>query len=178
MKIIEDIKRYFYKSTISQRAEGLKAVRKITNLEDAKTIGIIYDSSNPNHDVSVTKFSETLRGKGKTVEILGFLKDKKIDHKEDILIFNLNSINWYGIPNSPRVDDFCKKEFDLLLCLFTEEVLPLEYVAFFSKAKYRVGVFDTAKTAYYDLMIKAGEQKDMNYLIQQIVHFLNNIKYA
>jgi len=178
MKLLDDIKRYFYKSTISQRAEGLKVVRKITNLNDAKTIGIIYDSSNPNHDVSVTKFSETLRGKGKTVEILGFLNDKKIDHKEDILIFNLNDVNWYGIPNSKRVDDFCNKEFDLLLCLFSEEVLPLEYIAFFSKAKYRVGAFDATKTSFYDLMIKTDIKKDMNYLIQQMIHFLNNIKYA
>ena len=176
MNIIDRIKDHFYQSVLRQKNIG-KVKRVVTNLNDAKTVGVIYDSTNPDHDITITKFAEMLRNKGKTVEIIAYINDKKVDHKGDITIFNSKVVNWYGIPLEARVNAFCEKQFDLLICALTSDSKPLEYMAYLSKAKYRVGPFDANKTNCYDLMIQMGNKKELSYLLQQMVHFLENIKY-
>lgn len=174
MNIIERIKNNFYQSVLKQRGSN-RPKRTITNLNDAKTIGIIYDSSDAGNDIAIAKFAEMLRSKGKTVEIMAYINDKKVDTKGDIAIFNPKTVNWYGIPLDERIEDFCKKPFDLLICAMLKENRPLEYIAYLSKAKYRVGPFDQQKTYCYDLMIEMGDKTDINYLLQQMAHFLENI---
>ena len=176
MKILDSIRDYFYESVLTQRGAN-RPQRSITNLNDAKTIGIIYDSTDPDNDVIITKFSEMLRNKGKSVDVMAYLNDKKIDHKADINIFNRKAVNWYGVPIDERVDAYCNKNFDLLICAMTTDSKPLEYIAYLSKAKYRVGRFAENKTRLYDLMIQVDGNHDLNYLLQQMTHFLESIKY-
>jgi hypothetical protein len=176
MNILDRIKDSFYRSVLKQRG-SIRPNRTITNLNDAQTIGIIYDSTDPDHDITITKFAEMLRNKGKKVEIIAFINDKKVDHKGDITIFNPKAVNWYGVPQDERVNSFCNKPFDLLICALLKESKPLEYIAYLSKAKYRIGPFDEQKTYCYDLMIEMGSKTDLGYLLQQMVHFLENIKY-
>lgn len=175
MSIIDSIRNYFYESVLRQRGQG--APRSITNLADAKTVGIIYDSSMPGYDGIISQYAESLRSRGKTVEVLAYLNDKKIDQKPGVNIFNKKAVNWYGIPTDDRVAAFCNKNFDLLICAITEESRPLEYMAFMSKAKYRVGPFAESKTRLFDLMIQLDGRRDLGYLLQQATHFLDNIKY-
>jgi hypothetical protein len=175
MNILDRIKNSFYESVLKQKGSN-RPPRKITNLNDARSIGIIYDSTNPDHDITITKFAEMLRNKGKTVEIMAYVNDKKIDHKGDIALFNPKAVNWYGVPLDPRIAPFCNKPFDLLICAILQESKPLEYIAYLSKAKYRVGPFDEKKTYCYDLMIEMGNKTDPNYLLKQMVHFLENIR--
>jgi hypothetical protein len=174
MNILEEIKNHFYQDVLKQRGI-IRPKRTITNLNDAQAIGILYDSSNPDHDITITKFAEMLRGKGKTVEIMAYIDDKKVDHKGDIAIFNPKAVNWYGVPIDERVDRFCSKPIDLLICAILTESRPLEYIAYLSKAKYRIGPFDERKTHCYDLMIEMGSKSDLDYLLYQMVHFLEKI---
>ena len=175
MQLLQNIKKYFYDSVLLQRGTA-RTTRTVVNIANAKTIGIIYDASLPDHDITITKFAEMLRNKGKTVEILAYTDDKKIDHKGDIKVINPNGINWYGIPKDERVTTFCTQPFDLLLCVLLTASMPLEYIAYLSHAKYRVGLYDETKTRFYDLMIHTGERKDMGYLLQQMMSFLEQMK--
>ena len=176
MNIIDRIRDYFYQSVLRQRGAN-PPLRRVTNMADARTIGIIYDSTEPANDAIISKFAETLRSNGKTVEILAYLHDKKIDQKPGISIFNRKAVNWYHVPVDERVIAFCNKNFDLLISAMTGENKPLEYIAYTSKAKYRVGPFAEEKTKFYDLMIQIDGKRDLNYLLGQMVHFLENIKY-
>jgi len=88
MKLWEDIRNYFYRKAVERKLEGQNTKRVLTNLDDAETVGILYDSTNPDNDIIITRFAEQLRNDGKTVEILGFINDSKIDHKADIAVFN------------------------------------------------------------------------------------------
>ncbi len=177
MQLWDDIRNYFYRKNIEKKLEGLKPERILTNLHDAKTIGIVYNSTNPDNDIIITKFTEHLRTEGKTVDILGFVDDKKIDHKADVLIFNTKNLSWNRTPDDERVEKFAAKNFDLLFAAFTEENFPLEYVARTSKAKWRLGIFDEKKTDYYDMMINMSGKSDLQHFLNQSTHFLNKIQY-
>ena len=177
MELWDNIRNYFYRKNIEKTLAGLNPKRVLTNLHDAKTVGIVYNSTNPDNDIIITKFAEHLRKEGKTVDILGFVDDKKIDHKADVLIFNPNNLSWYRTPSDERVEKFADKNFDLLLAAFTEENFPLEYVARTSKAKWRLVIFDEKKTDYYDMMINMSGKNDLQHFLEQSTHFLNKIQY-
>jgi hypothetical protein len=177
MKWWDELRNYFYRKNIEQKLAGLKRKSMLTNLHDAQTVGILYDSTNPDNDIIITKFAESLRHQGKTVDILGFVDDKKIDHKADVQIFNSKSLSWTRVPADERATKFAAQNFDLLFAAFTAENKPLEYIARTSAAKWRVGSYDQKKTDFYDLMINMGDKTELQYFIEQATYFLNKIQY-
>lgn len=177
MKFWDDLKNYFYQQKLNGAIRNVKAIHTVTNLTDAKTIGIVYDSTKPDNDIIITKFAEHLRAEGKTVEILGYINDPKVESKADILVFNKKALSWTGIPNSDRVKAFTDKKFDLLFAAFTGRHPALEYVAATSKAKWRLGVYTKGKTDLYDMMVMMDGKNDLQYFLNQSVYFLNEIKY-
>ena len=177
MKWWDDLRRYFYLRNINAKLDGQSPERTITNLHDANTIGILYDSTSAENDTVIAEFAEKLRDVYKKVEVLGFVNAKEVIPQADVTLFCKKDLRWHLAPNDTRVDEFAEKDFDLLLAAFTTENLPLEYVARTSQAKWRVGVFDTRKTDYYEMMIKTGENKDLQYFLDQSTHFLNKIQY-
>ena len=72
---------------------------------------------------------------------------------------------------------FTKQNFDLLVTGFTGEDLPLEFIARISNARCRVGEYAARKTDCYELMVNTAGKTDLNYLFEQSVYFLNQIKY-
>ena len=177
IKLWHDFRNYFYKRSMSKRLEQTKGDRTITNLHDAHSIGIVYDSSNPDNDITITKYAEGLRKQGKTVELLGLVNDSKTEHKADVQIFNQKMVSWAMVPKNEKIELFTGKKFDLLIASFTEPSLPLEYIAATSGAKWKIGAYAADKTDLYDMMIKLNGKTDLSYFLQQTTHFLNQVKY-
>lgn len=177
MKLWDNFRNYFYKRALAERLQNLKIKRVITNLKDARSIGIVYDSTNPQNDSVIKQFAENLRQQGKTIDVLGFVNDKQTEQKSDIIVFNKKGLSWAMVPQDEKVEKFAAKNFDLLIAAFTEENLPLEYVARISGAKWKVGTYHADKTDFYDIMINLGARNELPYFLEQTTHFLNEIKY-
>ena len=177
MKYWDRIRNYFYKRTLEERLKSPQVKHDIINWNDAKSIGIIYDSTNVANDTVISDFAQKLREQNKEVEILGFVNDKKIDSKAGVTIFNKKSLSWTQAPEDEKVEKFAAQNFDLLLGCFTGENLPLEFITRISKARWRVGAYVENKTDCYDMMVNVSGNNDLPYLIEQTTYFLNQIKY-
>jgi len=177
MKFWDDLRNYFYQNKLNEAIRNVKTIHKVTNLTDAKTIGIVYDSTKPDNDIVIAKFAEQMRANGKSVELLGYINDPKVDSKADVTIFNKKALSWTGVPNSDKVKAFTDKKFDLLLAPFITNNAPLEFVAATSKAKWRLGVYTKGKTDLYDMMVMMDGKTDLQYFLNQSIYFLNEIKY-
>ena len=177
MKYWDNLRNYFYKKNLEERTTNLNVKHDIINLNDAVTIGIVYDSTDPANDTVIADFAQQLRAQNKQVEILGFVNDKKIDSKSGVTIFNKKNLSWTLAPDDERVEKFAAQKFDLLLGCFIGENKPLEFVTCISKARWRVGAYVESKTDCYDMMVNVSEKTGLDYLLQQITHFLNQIKY-
>ncbi|MFN8276147.1 MAG: hypothetical protein U0T84_01565 [Chitinophagales bacterium] len=175
MEWFEQLKRSLFRSVIQQR-KAQQAPHRLLNFDQAKTFAIIYDSTLPDNDITITKFAEQLRRVGKEVQVYGYLNDKKIDHKADIQIFNRNAVNWYGVPVDEKALGFCKKSFDVLLCATVDLIAPLEYLATFSAATCRIGAYHPAHLHCFDLMIERGSNQRLDYLLQQMESTLKKIQ--
>jgi hypothetical protein len=177
MKFWDNFRNYFYNRTLAEKLQNLKTKRIITNLKDAKTIGIIFNSTHPDNDITITKFAENLRSQGKAVDIIGFVNDKQTEQKPGFTIFNKKNLSWTLIPQDESVEKFAEKNFDLLFASFVDEDLSLEYVARISKAKWKAGIYRANKVDFYDIMINLGGRNELPYFLEQATHFLNEIKY-
>ena len=116
-----------------------------------------------------------LRNKGKTVILLAFSKDKKEAPREDIFVFTPKDTNWYGIPKSESVTQFCDTEFDVLLCPFTAYNRSLHYAVLASKARCRVGIYHLHESNDYELMVQLGDKLPALNIVAQMLRLLLQI---
>ena len=172
---LEKFKRLLYRKKLRFDAKAVSsAERKMLNIKNAQKIGILFNATRAEDIISITSFAEKLKQSGKQTSILGFQHTKKKELTNPQFINNLD-VNWFYIPESEKITEFHKKEFDILIGAFVNECLPLEYIAATSKAKFRVGTFSDETAAHFELMINTNKNQSLDYLLQQIDHFLNLI---
>lgn len=175
MEWIERIRTYFYNKKLSNKLKQQRSDRALLNHDQASTIGILYDSTQPDNDITITKLAEELRNVGKKVVVFGYIDDKKIDHKGDIRLLNKQTVSFAYIPDENTINPFVNQKFDLLLACFTNSNLPLEYVIALSTAKCRVGMYQPNKEFLYELMVKLQPGQGVEDLIRQIKQLLKQI---
>ena len=79
------------------------------------------------------------------------------------------------VPQQSVLNGYADKPFDLLLNLYTTEILPLEYISAVSKATFRMGRYIAGKDYYCDMMISLKATDTLENLIEQTLHYLNQI---
>lgn len=171
---IERIKNYGYQRTID-KINLPRIPRDIVNFDNAKTVGIVIDLSLPENEEVIMKTAENLRNIGKTVVLLAFINDKKAVQKEGIKIITPRDINWFGVPHENIISSFCNEKFDLLLCPFTQQNRPLNYVAEMSKARCRVGIYSLNEKNNYELMIQQNGESSLAKTTEQMLRLLQQI---
>ena len=153
--------------------------RKLTNLKDAKKIGILYNLDNvPDYDV-VAEFVTQLQHDRKEVKALGYVKNKNLISrflpKLSYDFFSVRDINWFYKPVKDKVMDFIQKDFDLLIDLDMKDSLPLKYISVLSNSMCRIGRYSEGSTSCYDLMIDVKSTTPVTEFIRQITHYLTII---
>jgi hypothetical protein len=171
------IGRYLFKNKL----KGIKRKSAVISLADARKIGILYNATNMKHYELVKQYVKDLRTRfQKDVLALGFVDKKELPPmqfaKLGLDFFTKTSLNWHMIPHHPIVNNFINSDFDILISLNTEKCFPLQYVAAFSKARFRIGIFDGTNTSSFDMMIDTGDDKSLKNLISHINHYLHKIQ--
>jgi hypothetical protein len=153
--------------------------RKLTNLKDAKKIGILYNLDNvPDYDV-VAEFVTRLQHERKEVKALGYVKNKNLISrflpKLSYDFFSGKDMNWFYKPVKDKVMDFIQKDFDLLIDLDMKDSLPLKYISGLSMSMCRIGRYSEDNASCYDLMLDVNPSTPVNEFIRQITHYLTII---
>ncbi len=173
MKIVEDFKHFIGKRAINKKVARTKRVVKVCNLNNAKTIGIIF---NANHIISyeiIKDFTKHLSEKGIDYNALGYVNDKElIDHylyRKGFDFITKAQLNWYYKPSGSVVDDFVKKPFDILISLSLEKSFPIDYIVAASKAKFKVGKL-IENVSYTDLMIDMEKENQVMHNLHEEIN--------
>ncbi len=162
MKIIDDTRVYVGGKVLRKKLRNLKRSTKVCNINDARTVGIIYNATNSVSFEIIKDFTKILAQKKIEVSVLGYVHSKKlIDHylyRKGFDFFTKNNLNWYNRPKSDTVNDFMKKPYDILINLSLEQYYPIQYVLALSPSTFKVGkYFDEPN--YMDLMIDMEKEK-------------------
>ncbi len=174
-KIRQSIGEYYYRKEASRAQHP----RKMVNLGDARSIGILYTLDDVPDYERVEKFVSELQHDRKEVKALGFVANKNLVTrflpKLSYDFFSRKDLTWYRKPVHHLVKDFMDKEFDILINLSPKDFFPFHYIAGLSNAWCRVGCFSDRNVAFYDLMIEMGQDIPVPEYIEQIRHYLTVI---
>ena len=88
--------------------------------------------------------------------------------------FSNKDLNWYYKPQNYIIDNFVKKEYDILINLCDSNCIPIKYLVASSIAHFKIGRYEDNYTIY-DLMIELNKDKSIDKLMQEIKHYLTLI---
>ena len=174
-KIRSFIGEYYFRKEL---AKGSRT-RKLTNLREAKKIGILYNLDDvPDYEI-ISEFVTQLQHDRKEVKALGYVKNKVLVSrflpKLSYDFFSSKDMNWFYRPVNEKLKDFIHKDFDLLIDLDTRDTLPLKYISGLSRSLCRIGRYSVAHASCFDLMIDVNPTTPVTEFINQITHYLTII---
>ena len=169
-KLRKRLHHYFLKKKLAD----LTMDNSIVNYYNARSIGVLYDATQPEDRQLVKKYIVRLKEQGKQVDSLAYLNLKKLVEDFTEEHFTPKQVDWLYRPDN-ATQAFAEKPYDLLINLCTRRNLPMEYLAATSKARYRVGRYIEDKTYCYDLMVYLSEEKALSNLIREVDHLLTEI---
>ncbi len=174
--------RIFNEWKANQREQSLLAKirnRNITrypvSFEQARTVGLLFDATDPQDRNTVRQYAEELKNKGKEVTLFAFLQENESNSNFPFKHFTKKDLNWFQYPNDEAINDFINQPFDFLINLYLEQQPALEYVSGLSKAQLRVGPY-SEKLHCYDLMIDTARQPNLDFFVKHVSYFLNRLK--
>jgi hypothetical protein len=164
---------------LKKLAAEKKRKPKSFGLDQANSIGIIFDASEKGNLEIVKKFVSSLKDEKKKVRVLGYYNLKELpfelNSKLDYDYFSKKDINWHLKPGNSIVTNFANEPFDILLNLSVEQVLPIQYVFVMSKANFKVGRAKGKHVPFYDLSIEVNEDAGLKQLIDIFTKYLRMI---
>lgn len=179
MKLIENIKNYIGRWQLKREVNTQRLTRKFIPFAQVNHIGIVYNADDVENERVVSNYANVLRAEGKKVFMLGYVNEKHLPTSRKFLLnsefFWREKLNGINLPIKGQIGQFLQLEFDLLLNLYFEPVLPMQAISAYSKAKYRVGANIVDGLAFYDFMVDVGPKQNLPFLIEQIDFYLRNI---
>jgi len=175
MQFLEQIRLRFHRSFLKKEMSAQKPQRGSMYLDNATSIGILFDGTEPAEREIVLDYAEQLKKAGKKVKLLAFFDNKLKGESFAFPAFNRQQVDWALRPNSREALEFIDQPFDLLLNLTKNTIIPLDYLAARSKARFRVGPF-TDQTFCYDLMIEGAGKPDLKTYLQQVIFYMKKMR--
>lgn len=176
MNIIQKIKNGFGNYLLSQEIKSLRREKAFLNLEDAKTIGIVFDATSNENFMLVKKYISYLKDMKKRVKGIGFYNQKEVPlmtySKLEYDFFSLKDLSWNNSPNNVYVTNFIEDKYDVLLDLNINDLFPLRYISSLSKARFKVGMKSDRNTSIFDMMIEVQDTTNLKYFLRNMDTYL------
>lgn len=178
MQFIEDFKQKVGKWVFQRELKTNKRTKEVCNLDNAQSIGILYDATSEEQIKMVKPFVSYFFDLKKDVKALGYVNSKQLSFhhtpKLQYDFFYQKDLNWFYKPQNYIIDNFVKKEYDILINLCDSSVIPIKYLVASSIAHFKIGIHEE-NYEIYDLMISLKDDKSMQKLMHEIKHYINLI---
>ncbi len=164
----------FLKAKTRQLTNNKRLITPVS-YQQAKTIGIIINTSEEFGLKSISTYIKLLEEEGKKLQILCFINNNEIPNFPfHFNIFSKKDFNWKGMVVEPGLAKFINNEFDYLFSLDFSQAPEIEYVLAASKAKFRAGAFDINKKDLYELMVQPTN-KSIDSLFSHLYYYSKKI---
>ena len=178
MQFIENTKKKIGKWVFQRELKANKRLKEVCNLDAAKSVGILYDATSEEQIKQVKPFVDYFSDLKKDVKALGYVNAKQLSYchipKLQYDFFYQKDLNWYYKPHNYIIDNFIKKEYDILINLCDGSCIPIKYLVASSVAHFKIGQHEDGYEIY-DLMIALKEDRSMDKLMHEIKHYINLI---
>ncbi len=197
------LNQYIFKRKVAKHLQQSHRAKRWVDYKKANTILLLFESDYIEKNRFIRKIIEKLTADGKKVSAWGFL-DKKMTNTAILPSFRIldrSTIDWFECPKEPFLRELAESEFDMLIDLTLQDILPLQYVCLYANAAFKTGMSRTMDDIIdFKIMIPEPDSsefssemeeedniefKDLNetlfhtdqqFLFEQIIHYLKNIQ--
>ena len=174
--MVDTIRSFIRNYSFLNELARVNRFRKIVNLNEARSIGILYNLVDENSYRIIEGIVGKLQQTGKEVKAVGLVRNKSMVNrflpKLSYDFLTRKDINWFGKPTGIRVRDFIQRDWDILIDLSLDNNQSLKYIAGLSNARLKVGPSGKDKEHYYDFMINAAMHTTVIDFYEQVEHYL------
>jgi len=178
MQFIEDFKQRVGKWVFQRELKTNSRVKEVCNLETANSVGILYDATSEQQIETIQPFVSYFFELKKDVKALGYVNSNQLSNyhipKLQYDFFSKKDLNWYYKPQNYIIDNFIKKDYDILINLCDSNIIPIKYLVASSIAHFKIGIHED-NYEIYDLMISLTKDKSLPKLMHEIKHYINLI---
>jgi len=145
--------------------------------EEVSSVLVLYESEWTERNPELRSIVQQMQEQDKKVVSWGYLKKDKVlsPNLPESRILSPQNFNLIQRPKTDVQQYLQKHEFDLLVDLTAVPLLPMQYVALLTQAKFKIGAHNDS---LYDMVVSCSPQASPEYIFQQILHFLTTIKSA
>ena len=180
MKLIENIKDYFGIKKLNSLLAKSNRNALFCNLNKANSVGLITSIKNEEDYQKLITFVKYLKGDigVRNVKAIAFYSEKDepyfLQSKLSFDYFTSEEVSWNRDPIKDTCISFIKEDFDILIDLTDEFIIPLRSILVQSKAGFKVGKYSVENEPYYDFMIDS-EHNNFSQFTKEAVRYLTII---
>jgi hypothetical protein len=164
---------------LGRERAGSRRGKSVMNFADANYIGIIFNATNSENFELVKKYITYLKDYKKKVRSIGYFDLKDVPEgqlsKLEYDFISRKDLNWHYFPSGVSVSNFVKEEFDVLINLDMDDILPLHYLGAFSAAKFKTAKLNEDFQQYYDMMIDPVDNPSLKFFMRNMDVYLNMV---
>lgn len=155
---------------MGHRFESVRRILKYSNLDSAKTAGIVWAG----HDYPAFEgLVNVLEKKQIKWTDLCFTDDKNI--VKAVNRISKKDFSFLGKPKNAIILNFINTEFDLFFDISLSSSIYAQYIRALSKASLKTGWSD-AVPDFFDFRIDVSKRPEPVFLVEQLTHYLSEIK--
>jgi len=141
------------------------------------SVFLLYESEWKERNPQIRAMVQQLQEEDKQVICWGYCKKDKVlsPNLPESRILGKRDFNILQRPKSDVKQFLERHTFDLLLDLTAQPILPMEYVALYSKAMFKIGAHEAPM---YNMVIPTPKSSDADFAFRQMIHYLKLIKSA
>lgn len=179
--MFEGIRKNIALRKLKKEFKNTKRIGKVKNLDEALSIGIIYQVDRPETYHLVKKYVKHLKEQEgiRQIMALGFVDEKELhadyNSKLEFDFFCKKDLTKLYRPHGTIIKNFIEEDYDIVIELTNEIIVPLRYMLIKSRAKFKVGFYSEENEPYFDMMINTGKSFNMVDFIDQVNHYLKII---
>lgn len=171
-----NLKEYIY--TVKKRSYNASQRASYPSYDKVERILLLYPSDWTERNSAIRAMIKQLQEENKKVVAWGYCPKKELLSPilPDSRMLGLVSSGWLGTLKQDVLQDLDGMSFDLLIDLTVSPVLPLQYVALYAKADFKIGCRE--QDGVYNMVIPVTDDATPEYLFEQVMHYLKLIKSA
>ena len=155
-----------------------KRAANIISLTNARSIGILWNPLDEESIETYESLRKILNEKGIKSFGIAYISSKRekdtLSTVSNSWLMNNSNVSFFGRPKSGDGIQFVQQEFDILIDLSISKSIALQYLLINSLAKFKVG-WKSDDPNFYDLEIDVTANPQCRFLMEQIIHYLEEL---
>ncbi len=167
--------------------------KRFVTYDKAKSVLILFESEFSEKNLYIRRMINNLQLDGKKVSAWGYIDKKEVMTSilPDFRILHHKQTDFFQSPQESYINELENQEFDIMIDLSLRPLLPLQYIAVYAKALFKVGIHKS-EFGIYDFVLDVESQTtpteesenpeltdnliDEIYLYDQIIFYLKSIQ--